>query len=414
MVFAALTISGMTAIRAAGQGLLAFNPTSTSFGDVTAGSSKTVTVTITNEGRAAVTISSVPESGSGFSVSGLSAGKTINPGTSVTATLKFAPTRSGSFSGYEAITSNATNSTVNYSMSGTGIAASSGTLTATPASASFGTLALGTTNSQMIGLTNTGSSSLTITSGTVTGNGFGLSGIAFPTTLAAGQSTKVTLTYHPTVSGYVAGSVTFASNASNRTLTLTMSGTGAGGTRTLTATPAHLWFGNENVGSSNTMAITLTNTGNSGVTISGITSNMKGTLIGGGVAGATIAAGQSTTLNVTFAPTSAGSVSGNLSVASNATNSPNIFPMSGDGISSSSHSVALSWNASTSSGIVGYYVYRAIGSGGYTRLTGSLVNTLKYTDTAVSAGTTYKYAVTALDSAGTESGYSGAISATVP
>jgi fibronectin type 3 domain-containing protein len=101
-------------------------------------------------------------------------------------------------------------------------------------------------------------------------------------------------------------------------------------------------------------------------------------------------------------------------VASNATNSPATLAVSGTGLSVTAHSVTLSWDASTSGGVTGYYVYRAAGTGGYSRLVTSLVSGVKYTDTAVTSGTKYTYVVTAVDSAGTESPYSSAVSATVP
>jgi len=101
-------------------------------------------------------------------------------------------------------------------------------------------------------------------------------------------------------------------------------------------------------------------------------------------------------------------------VASNATNSPATVAVSGDGIAATIHSVELSWAASTSEDIVGYNVYRASGTGGYSKLDGSIVTGLKYTDVTVATGTTYKYVVTALDSRGLESAFSLPISATVP
>ena len=85
----------------------------------------------------------------------------------------------------------------------------------------------------------------------------------------------------------------------------------------------------------------------------------------------------------------------------------------GGGIAATTHSVELSWAASTSAGIVGYNVYRAIGTGGYSRVDSSLVTGLKYTDVMVAAGTTYKDVVTAVDSVGLESTYSAAMAATV-
>jgi hypothetical protein len=58
-------------------------------------------------------------------------------------------------------------------------------------------------------------------------------------------------------------------------------------------------------------------------------------------------------------------------------------------------------------------VYRAISTGGYSK-DSSIVTGLKYTDVTVTAGTTYNYVVTAVDSVGMESAFSLPISATVP
>ncbi|HXJ91311.1 MAG TPA: fibronectin type III domain-containing protein [Terriglobia bacterium] len=79
-----------------------------------------------------------------------------------------------------------------------------------------------------------------------------------------------------------------------------------------------------------------------------------------------------------------------------------------------SHSVTLTWTASTTSGVTGYNVYRSTTTGGpYTKLTSTAVTGTSYTDSSVTAGSTYYYVATAL--VGTsESGYSTQASATVP
>jgi fibronectin type 3 domain-containing protein len=78
------------------------------------------------------------------------------------------------------------------------------------------------------------------------------------------------------------------------------------------------------------------------------------------------------------------------------------------------HSVLLSWDASTST-VAGYNVYRSTVSGsGFTKLNLSLITTLTYTDTAVQNGTTYFYAATAVDSSGNESVESPQASPTIP
>jgi len=131
-------------------------------------------------------------------------------------------------------------------------------------------------------------------------------------------------------------------------------------------------------------------------------------------AGQMIGAGQSGTLAVQFAPGSAVSVSGNVTITSNATNSPISISLSGTGTQSVAHSVALSWTASTSS-VVGYNVYRSTTSGGpYTLITSSAITGTTFTDNAAQAGVTYFYVVTAVDSSGNESVNSNEASATVP
>jgi hypothetical protein len=84
--------------------------------------------------------------------------------------------------------------------------------------------------------------------------------------------------------------------------------------------------------------------------------------------------------------------------------------------------VTLSWDPSTTAGIVGYYVYRGTSSGGEssTPLNSSPVGggctsatTCTYSDTTVAAGT-YYYEVTAVGSDGVQSADSNEASATVP
>jgi len=78
------------------------------------------------------------------------------------------------------------------------------------------------------------------------------------------------------------------------------------------------------------------------------------------------------------------------------------------------HSVALSWNASTST-VSGYNIYRSTLSGGtYLRINSSLIAGLSYTDSTVQNTTTYYYVTTAVDSTGTESVYSNQVSAVIP
>jgi fibronectin type 3 domain-containing protein len=79
-----------------------------------------------------------------------------------------------------------------------------------------------------------------------------------------------------------------------------------------------------------------------------------------------------------------------------------------------SHTVSLSWTASTST-VSGYNVYRSTTSGsGYAKVNGSLVAAVDYTDSSVANGTTYYYVTTAVDSSGNESSSSNEAAAVIP
>lgn len=124
----------------------------------------------------------------------------------------------------------------------------------------------------------------------------------------------------------------------------------------------------------------------------------------------TLAPGQNSAFTVTFAPTTAGSAVGSVSIVSNAVSSPSTVSLSGAG----GHEVDLAWNAS-SSVTTGYNVYRGSKpSGPYTKLNSSLVTSTTYTDTTVQAGLIYYYVTTAVDAQGLESAYSNEAEATVP
>jgi fibronectin type 3 domain-containing protein len=120
-------------------------------------------------------------------------------------------------------------------------------------------------------------------------------------------------------------------------------------------------------------------------------------------------------MHIVFAPKSTGTFNSTVTVVSNATNTAPAVSVTGTGISSTSHSVALNWSASTSSGVTGYNVYRSTVSGTpYTRINSSPTASLKYTDGNVAAGETYYYVVTAVNSSGAESAHSSQVTAIIP
>ena len=389
---------------------LTINPTNVPFGNIAVGSNSSQNVTLTNSGNAVVKITGATASGTGFGLSGLGA-QLINSGASVTFAATFAPTTAGNATGSISISSNAPNSPATITLSAAGI---QGQLIANPSSATFGTVTTGSSNSQTITLSNSGSAAVSIAQANVTGTGFSMSGMTgLPIIINAGANKTFNVVFAPTTSGSATGIVQLVSNAPNSPILITLSGTGQAATQALSASPSSLNFSTVSDGSSTSLNVTLTNTGNSNITISGATATGAG-FSATGVAGTTLTPNQIATLRVTFAPTSAGAVTGSVAVNSNASNSPTIS-LAGTGVQQTPHTVALTWTASVSTDIVGYNIYRSTVTGGpYSILDSAPVAADAYTDSTAHSGQTYFYVVRAVSNTGTESVNSSEVQAIIP
>jgi len=256
---------------------------------------------------------------------------------------------------------------------------------------------------------------LTITQVAETGSAFSDSGVSLPLNLSVGQQTTITVAFQPTATGAASGTISIVSNAPSSPTSVGLTGTGIAATLTLGISPTSLIFGNVTTGTSSaSQNVTVTNTGNSNVTISQITLSGSGYSMTGGSTPVTLTPSQILTLSIDFGPTTAGSVNGSISIVSNASGSPATVSLAGTGIAPVQDSVALTWDASTST-VSGYNVYRSTVSGSsYTKINSSLVATLTYTDSTVQNGTTYYYVTTAVDSSGDESAYSNQATAVIP
>lgn len=310
-------------------GSLGINTLSLDFGSVPVASSKTLTATATNNGTTDITVSSVTLSAPQFTLSSPTIPATIAAGKTATLSVLFVPTVTGNISGSMTVTSDASNSSVAVAVSGTGVAA--GQLSVSPSSLSFGSLPIGNNQTLPATLTNVGNSSATISQATVTGAGFTLNGLSLPLTLAVGQSTSFNVVFAPQASGTVNGNVAIVSDAINSPLNLPVSGDGLA-PGSLSANPPSVNFSNVVVGDNQSVSETLTNSSGSSVTITQAVPTGAGFSVSGLNLPVTLAGGQSTTFNVVFTPQSAGSVSGNIAVSSNAANPTLNIPLTGTAV----------------------------------------------------------------------------------
>ena len=114
------------------------------------------------------------------------------------------------------------------------------------------------------------------------------------------------------------------------------------------------------------------------------------TIVGGSFP-VTLNPNQTLALKLQFDPTSAGAVTGQLTISSNSLiGSTAVVALTGTG-TSVAHEVDLSWDAPTSSPdpVAAYNIYRLTGSGSFALVNSSPDASITYVDSTVVSGTTY-------------------------
>jgi hypothetical protein len=418
------TTGGTAAVALSGTGTAAASPqltlstSSLSFGSDTVNAAKTMSLTLTSSGTAAVTVNSGAITGTGFAIVGGTLPATLNPNQTLALQVQFAPTATGAVTGQLILNSNSTTGgTATVALSGTGMAAASPELTLSASSLSFGSDTVNIAKTLSLTLTSTGTSAVTVNSAAITGTGFTIVAASFPVTLNANQSVTVQVQFDPTTTGAASGQITISSNSTTGgTAAVALSGTGTAASPQLTIGASSLSFGSLTVNTASTLSLTLTSSGTSAVAVNSAAITGAGFTMVGGSFPVTLNPTQTLTLQVQFEPTTAGAVTGQLAISSNSTTGGTAaVALSGTG-TAVAHSVDLSWTAPSSSTdpVAGYNIYRAISGGSVALVNASPDSSTSYVDSTVVSGTTYNYVVKSVDSSGVESVPSNEITAAIP
>lgn len=100
-----------------------------------------------------------------------------------------------------------------------------GQITVAPSVLNFGTVALGS-SANLTGSLTAGSSDINVTSAAWNGQGYAVSGITFPVTVAAGQSVNYTVSFTPQAAGDSSGSISFVNDGAASPVVQTLDGNG--------------------------------------------------------------------------------------------------------------------------------------------------------------------------------------------
>lgn len=295
-------LAGIQYILPQDQPRITANPTSLAFGDVTAGSTKTMTFTVTGENlEGNITVA---KSGNNFTVSPTTIAKATAEGNGQTVTVTFSPTANvtNNYTGTITLTSsNAT--TVTVSLTGRGVYTAPA-ITANPTSVTF-TGNSGQTYTKTVTVTGTnlqGNISAAIQNDA---NGFYS---VTPTSFNA-ASTTVTITWAPTAGGTSTANLVLTTTGTGaNSVTVPLTGTAQG--PEIVANPTSVTFTDAYATRTYTQTVTVTGTN--------LSQNITASISGANVYSIDRTSLSMTggTITVTYAPTSAGQTTATLTLSS--------------------------------------------------------------------------------------------------
>ena len=415
-------IGGRRGVGLKGAGVapaITLSPTSLPLGSQPVGTTSAAqTITVENVGNGVLDIANLMITGAnaGDFAQTNTCGSSVAAGGSCTISVTFTPTASGSRTASVSITDNASGSPQAVSLTGTGAAPSAGV---SPASLTFASQSVGTSSTaQSVTLSNTGSAPLSITGLAIAGTNPGdfTQSNNCGTSVAAGGSCTISVTFKPSAAGTRTAGIIVTDNASGSPQSVSLAGTGGSANAAASLSPTSLSFGSEGVDMvSSSQVVTLSNTGGASLSISGLvfTGANAGDFTEVDTCSPAVPAGGTCTIAILFTPAASGTRTAALSIADNASGSPQSVSLSGSG----THDVMLSWTASATPGVLGYNVYRGTTSGGEssTPLNSTPISSTTFTDVNVTAGSTYYYHVTSVAANNvTQSSASNETGATIP
>jgi len=250
----------------------------------------------------------------------------LTTGNSCSVQVVFTPSATGQRNGALSVSGNFSGQTLSTALSGVGVLA--GNPSVSPQSLAFGNQIVSTASAaQVATLSNTGNAPFQISAISITGdftqnNNCGSS-------LAAGASCNINVTFIPTATGSSGGTLSIQTTQPSQTSSVALSGVGILGIPGVS--PQSLAFGNQIVNTASAAQVaTLSNTGNAPFQISAI--SISGDFTQNNNCGSSLAAGATCNINLTFVPAITGSRTGTLSIQTTQPSQTSTVALSGVGI----------------------------------------------------------------------------------
>ncbi len=213
----------------------------------------------------------------------------------------------------------------------------------TPLNLGFSPEIVGVTSaSKAVTVKNNSGATVTINSITATGN-FAVPSTTCGSSLNAGKSCTVNVTFTPTIAGALTGSLAISDTAPDSPQTVILTGTG---NLPLTISPTTLAFGTETVGGTTAAkTVTLTNNESTALSFSFAASGNYAIDSTGTTCGVSLASAATCNIAVTFSPSASGSINGAVTITDVTGFSPQLVALSGTG--SGGATAPLTFNPTT-------------------------------------------------------------------
>lgn len=302
-------------------GVLQVNPAALIFGNVAVGSSQTLTLTIINSSVTSdMSVTKLDTLNGRYQFK--NAPHTpfcLTPGKSVSVDVVFTPQQQGLVVSHLQIVS--TGGKVNVPTSGTGTGGGGGvSLKTSPSSLNFGSVQVGQSSKMTLAILNAGSSQATVDKVSSSNGAFSVSSPSFPKTISAGGQLIVTVAFAPSKSGSFSGTLSIFSGGAVAA-SANLAGEGSSGSPHISISPSQLDFGTQDVGTFNTLPVTVSNTGNATLEVSIPGDSLVMVSPAGTV---DISPGKSAQFSVKLIADAQGSIGKSLKVLSNDPDSPKV------------------------------------------------------------------------------------------
>jgi trimeric autotransporter adhesin len=261
---------------------------------------------------------------SDFALTGVPAGGTLVPTQTIFFNINFIPSQAG----VRTATLTATDTTSGFSksipLSGT---ANPMAPSATPSTLTFGSPEIGTLSAAQTVMVSAPNGDPVSFQGDANDKDFPLT----PGTCATQTPCQISISFKPSTNGFESDQYIITDLVTTEFFILKMSG--SGGVASVSLSSSSLNFAGRDIGTTSIpQTVTLTNTGDATLTISGITfagANIGDFPIESNTRGSTLASGANCTIGISFDPTASGMRTAVLQIISNAASSPDVIQLSG-------------------------------------------------------------------------------------